>query len=211
MKTTNKYSHPLKEEDIDEIIYDAPAHKGKLKNSVDYKCKIGSELKAPLDGEVVFIKQDSNIGGPDKKYWNKGNYITIKHKNGEYSLCEHLKCNGATVKVGDKVKKGQLIGYSGNTGYTLGPHTHFQVFKFTGPNKNEDFETLKVKFDKKYRGLEKKIHSTLGILFLILSGIYLPFSLTGFSVSNISFKLNLIPAIFFLIAILEIYLSVKQK
>ena len=146
MKTKNKYILPVKQEDIDEIKYDSPAHVGKLKNSVDYLLPEGKEVYAAQNGKVVFVKQNSKKGGSDEKFWNDGNYITIKHENEEYSLYEHLQHQGAEVKVGDKVKKGQIIGYSGNTGYTFAPHLHFQIFKFTGPNKEKDFETLKIKF-----------------------------------------------------------------
>lgn len=148
MKTKNKYSLPVSKKDVEKVKYDSPAHIGKLKHSVDYLLPEGKEVYAAQDGKVVFVKQDSNKGGADKKYWNEGNYITIKHSNGEYSLYEHLKYKGAKVKVGNNVKKGQLIAYSGNTGYTFAPHLHFQVFRFTRPNKDEDFETLKIVWEK---------------------------------------------------------------
>ncbi|MFA5953832.1 MAG: M23 family metallopeptidase [Candidatus Pacearchaeota archaeon] len=149
MKSKNKYSLPLKKKDIKEIPNYSPAHVGKLKHSVDFTCKKGTKLFSAQDGKVVWIKNDSKIGGPNKKYWNDGNRIVIGHKNKEYSAYEHLKYKGNTVKVGDKINKGQLIGYSGNTGYTFGPHLHFEVFRFTGPDKEKDFETLEVNWEKK--------------------------------------------------------------
>lgn len=148
MKSKNKYSLPIGKKDNKQTRTDSPAHVGKLKHAVDFTCDEGTEILAAQDGEVVWVKQDSKIGGPDKKYWYDGNRIVIKHNNKEYSGYEHLKYKGAKVKVGDKVKKGQIIGYSGNTGYTFGPHLHFEVFRFTGPDKENDFETLKIVWEK---------------------------------------------------------------
>lgn len=147
MKTKNKYSLPVKMGQFTKIDRTtSPAHVGKLKNAIDFLCKEGTPIYASLEGEVVFVKQDSNVGGPDKKYWDKGNRIVVKHENEEFSAYEHLKYKGAAVNVGEKVKTGQLIGISGNTGYTFVPHLHFEVFHITGPNKEEDFETLEVEF-----------------------------------------------------------------
>lgn len=150
MKSKNIYYLPLKIGTFEKIdTTSSPAHIGKLKNAIDFPCKIGTPVYASLSGIVVWVKDDSNKGGKNKKYWMDGNRIVIKHKNKEYSAYEHLKYKGVVIKVGDKVKKGQLIGFSGNTGYTFGPHLHFEVFKFTGPDKINDFETLEVKFKMK--------------------------------------------------------------
>lgn len=147
MKAKNNYQLPINEGEFKKIDRaSSPAHVGKLKHSTDFVCDEGVPINASLGGEVVWVKNDSNVGGPDKKYWNDGNRIVIKHTNGEYSAYEHLRYKSAEVNVGERVKTGQLIGYSGNTGYTFGPHLHFEVFRFTGPNKEEDFETLEVKF-----------------------------------------------------------------
>lgn len=56
-----------------------------------------------------------------------GNYIIISH-NGFWSVYGHL-LRGLRVKKGDRVKKGQIIAYMGNTGYSKGPHLHFEIRK----------------------------------------------------------------------------------
>jgi murein DD-endopeptidase MepM/ murein hydrolase activator NlpD len=146
MDAKNIYQKPVKE--YTKIRANSPAHKGKLKYAIDFSCKEETKIYASLGGKVVYVKQDSKVGGPDKKYWYDGNRIVIKHMNDEYTGYEHLKFNGSKVKVGQTVRKGQLIGYTGNTGFTFGPHLHFEVFRFNGPDKERDFETLKIKFEK---------------------------------------------------------------
>ncbi len=61
-----------------------------------------------------------------------GNYAIIKHDNGEYSLYGHMIYHSLTVKKGDFVKQGQIIGKIGNTGKSGCPHLHFQLMN--GPD-----------------------------------------------------------------------------
>lgn len=56
-----------------------------------------------------------------------GNYVKIKHDNGMYTLYAHLKYMSVPVVKGEKVQKGQIIGYMGNTGHSFGAHLHFEV------------------------------------------------------------------------------------
>src|SRR3990167_10095092 len=127
-KTKNKYSYPIKPTSKIKMTYtDSPAHEGRLKHSVDFISPESTIIKAALDGVVVDVKQDSDTGGLEKKFDKYGNYIEIKHTNDEYSIYEHIKQNGSLVKIRDKVKQRQVIGYTGKTGWIahLGPHLHF--------------------------------------------------------------------------------------
>ena len=148
MKTRNKYIYPVEINKDVRITYDeSPAHVDNLRNSVDFIIPEGTPIKAVLDGVVVDVKSDSDIGGPDKSFEEFGNFVEIEHSNGEYSEYEHLKKNGVLVKIGDRVKQGQIIGYSGNTGWMahLGPHLHFMVGKYG--KTNSDYETLKIEWE----------------------------------------------------------------
>ncbi len=132
--------------DAVEITSDeSPAHVGRLKHAVDFIIPEGTSILASFEGVIVDVKQDSNIGGSNKSFDKFGNYIEIKHSNDEYSIYEHIRKNGSLVKIGDKVKEGKVIGYSGKTGWVahLCPHLHFDVHKYIGKGP-DDYETLKI-------------------------------------------------------------------
>ena len=150
-KTGNEYYYPVKVTKTVRITYDeSPAHTGRLKDAVDFIISEGTLIKAALDGIVVDIKQDSTVGGSEERFDQFGNYIEIEHQHEEYSIYEHIRKDGAVVKIGDKVKRGQIIGYSGKTGWIahLGPHLHFDVHKYHKPYGNEDYKTLEIRWKK---------------------------------------------------------------
>ena len=101
--------------------------------AIDFTMNIGQEVCAIREGYVVMTKSDSNEGGSSKKYLPKANKVFVYHKDGTFAQYAHFRQNGVVVKAGDSIKKGQLIGYSGNTGYSTQPHLHFVVYK---PSKN---------------------------------------------------------------------------
>ena len=76
-------------------------------------------------GTVVAVR--SNYKTTDSSGASYGNYVLIRHNNGYYTLYAHLKYGSVKVKTGDKVSKGQTIGYMGATGRATGAHLHFEV------------------------------------------------------------------------------------
>lgn len=80
------------------------------------------------DGTVVQVINDCNVTTPNDPT-NPGNMVKIDHGNGYYTRYLHLAYGSVKVKVGDRVKQGQEIGYMGNTGNTFGAHLHFEVIK----------------------------------------------------------------------------------
>lgn len=95
--------------------------------SLDFKMKNGSKICAARDGVVIALKEDSDVGGLNNNFLNEGNHIIIRHEDGSVAMYWHLQKDAVVINMADTVKKGQLIGYSGNTGYTAFPHLHFQV------------------------------------------------------------------------------------
>ena len=102
-------------------------HTGLAAYAWDFCMPIGTPIGAARGGTVKAVRQDSNTGGWGYKYADDANYVVVDHGDGTSGLYMHLMFNGARVKVGDHVDTGQLIAYSGNTGWTSAPHLHFMV------------------------------------------------------------------------------------
>ena len=112
-------------------------------HAIDFDMEIGTPICAARDGIVIFVKDDSNKHGKTIQFQEYGNYITIYHEDGTMANYFHLQKNGSKVKIGDKVTAGQVIALSGNTGWSSGPHLHFQVFSYT---KDMDFKSIPTLF-----------------------------------------------------------------
>ncbi len=95
--------------------------------AIDFNLDQGTPVYAARDGVVVRVKEDSRVGGPSQAYADRANLIMIAHDDGTFGNYVHLRYRGAEVEVGDEVAAGELIGYSGNTGISSGPHLHFDV------------------------------------------------------------------------------------
>ena len=104
------------------------SHTGLEEFSIDFDMPEGTPVHAALVARVV----ESNSRG----CWDRGcgrfaNFIVILHEDGTTGEYYHLEKDGSAVSVGDHVRQGQLIGYSGNTGHTTMPHLHFAVYRAT--------------------------------------------------------------------------------
>lgn len=79
---------------------------------------------ATLDYIIAF---DDGVVKISKYSATAGEYVQIDHGNGNYTRYLHMKKGSRTVKAGDKVLKGQVLGYMGATGNVTGAHLHFDV------------------------------------------------------------------------------------
>lgn len=105
------------------------SHKGLSAYAVDFPVPVGTPIYAAREGTVVGSEGSSNLGGGSPEYRKFANYVIIEHADGTMGNYYHLRQGGAVAVIGQKVSKGDLIGYSGNTGYSSGPHLHFSVSK----------------------------------------------------------------------------------
>ncbi len=99
----------------------------KLHTGIDFGVPSGTPVYSMADGEVIISKYSSGYGY----------YVVVNHGSGITTLYAHN--SKLLVKVGDKVKGGQVIAKSGNTGYSTGPHMHFEVRKNGTPINPEPY------------------------------------------------------------------------
>jgi predicted transcriptional regulator len=119
------------------------SHTGPDEYSTDWKMPEGTPVLAAREGIVVAVKDDSEKGGAQRKFEDCANMVTIQHADGTMAHYCHLSPRSAKVRVGQKVRAGDLLAASGNTGFTSGPHLHFAVFK---ARDGYGRQTLPVKF-----------------------------------------------------------------
>ena len=102
-------------------VYNGKGHTG-----VDFAATIGTPVKAALAGTVVGVGNTDLVPG----CYSYGRWIMIQHPDGLSTLYGHLSAQ--SISAGATVSTGQIIGYSGNTGYSTGPHLHFGVYATAG-------------------------------------------------------------------------------
>lgn len=100
---------------------------GKLHRAIDLRAAVGTPVYAAEDGTVDWVQAwNGHSTRGDQSY---GNLVRIRHAdyNGGKLQTLYAHLQRVTVKNGQAVREGEVIGYSGNTGNSTGPHLHFEV------------------------------------------------------------------------------------
>ena len=105
----------------------------------DWLMPTGTAVHAARDGEVVATRADSSRGGASIHFKHCENYVIIRHRDGSFAEYSHLRSGGVRVRLGQRVRAGEVLGFSGNTGRSSEPHLHFAVFKTIDGGSRETF------------------------------------------------------------------------
>lgn len=142
------------------------SYNGDKENLHSYYC-YGMDILAPADGKIIAIKNNF----PDCRIMSNGqtdpntpdiggNRVTIKHSANEYSTICHLLPKSINVRVGQTVKRGDVIAKCGNSGNTTEPHVHFQIQNtyhfYSSIGLPILFSNIKTKFFEKYSMIDNR-------------------------------------------------------
>ncbi len=127
----------------------------KMHRGTDFAAPMGTPIMASGDG---VIKKVGWCGGG-------GNCIKIKHNSTYQTIYAHMSKFAPGIKVGVRVKQGQVIGFVGSTGKSTGPHLHYEVIEY---GKKINSQTLKLPSGKILKGKEREIFETQKIKLNVL-------------------------------------------
>jgi len=101
--------------------------------SLDLAVPAGTPVVAARDGIVMQIEEDFRETGSDaKRYGDRANYVRVVHEDGSLAVYAHLAPRSILFRPGDRIRAGNFLAKSGDTGFSTGPHLHFSVQKNVG-------------------------------------------------------------------------------
>ena len=116
--------------------------------AIDIAMPTGSNIHAAREGIVLDKSVKFTEGAPSYIFGDQVNFVEILHSDGTIAIYAHLKMDAVFVTIGEEVRRGDVIGRSGNSGYSTGPHLHFAIvvaskegnvavpFAFVGPSQS---------------------------------------------------------------------------
>ena len=123
--------------------YDGPfTHKGLGAYALDFPMNSGTPVLAARGGTIAEVVDDKVTSGVRTGENEGDNRVVIEHADGTFAIYAHLR-PGGSARVGQPVESGDRIGLSGDTGFSTGPHLHFEVYKVRRDGRRQ---TLPVKF-----------------------------------------------------------------
>lgn len=102
------------------------SHLASMQYSLDFGMPRGTPVLAAREGVVLYLQDGFRAGGTDPALLERANLVVVAHGDGTMGSYGHL-APGLEVAVGDTVQEGELLGWSGRTGFAGQPHLHFHV------------------------------------------------------------------------------------
>lgn len=129
---TYEYRLPYADEQSYPVIQGYAArlsHRGAEQFTVDFGMPTGTPVHAAREGIVVLAEDSHESGCWSDECARLANFVVVLHADGTTGEYFHLQHASIEVRVGDRVRRGQLLARSGNTGYSTAPHLHFGVYR----------------------------------------------------------------------------------
>lgn len=124
--------------------------------AVDFSLPTGTPILAARGGKVMDLERWFHRSGQDiDRDGPRANHVRVLHEDGTMAIYAHLDYNSIEVRAGQRVEQGQLLGHSGNTGFSTGPHLHFAV------QANRDMQLVSIPFrmvDHQAREISDRLH-----------------------------------------------------
>jgi hypothetical protein len=101
-------------------------------NAIDIAMPVGTAVHAAREGLVINVARNHFRSGLQLAAMSEANFVQVLHDDGTYAIYAHLQMDTVRVRPGQRVRRGEYIANSGNTGFSSGPHLHFVVLRNVG-------------------------------------------------------------------------------
>jgi len=135
---------------VNQGFHGSVSHKGKDAYAADFDLPRGTVVVCAREGLVVFRETHFDKGGPSEKYRDFANTLVIAHEDGTLTRYLHFQKDTVRPQLGDWVQAGDILGLSGNTGFSTAPHLHFDVYR---PGGDMRVETIPFRFQVQGRAV----------------------------------------------------------
>jgi murein DD-endopeptidase MepM/ murein hydrolase activator NlpD len=105
------------------------SHRGPERYTLDFGMPVGTPVHAARDGVVALVEDSHDQGCGREECGRYANFVVVLHSDGTTGEYFHLDRGSVQVRVGDRVRRGQWLARSGNTGFSTAPHLHFGVYR----------------------------------------------------------------------------------